>query len=181
MSLRDDLLVWIDLEMTGLNPDSERIIEIATVVTDANLNVLAEGPSLAIKQSNALLQKMDKWNREQHGKSGLIDRVKESTVSETEAMNLTIEFLLKWVNKGESPMCGNSISLDRRFLIKYMPELESIFHYRNIDVSTLKELAKRWTPEIESGFNKKGAHLALDDIYESIAELAYYRKNMINC
>ena len=168
-------LVWIDLEMTGLNPDSERIIEIATVVTDANLNVLAEGPSLAIKQSNALLQKMDKWNREQHGKSGLIDRVKESTVSESEAMNLTIEFLLKWVNKGESPMCGNSISLDRRFLIKYMPELEQVFHYRNIDVSTVKELARRWNPEIESGFNKKGNHLALDDVYESIAELAYYR------
>ena len=148
-------LVWIDLEMTGLNPDSERIIEIATVVTDANLNVLAEGPSLAIKQSNALLQKMDIWNREQHGKSGLIDRVKESTVSESEAMNLTIEFLLKWVNKGESPMCGNSISLDRRFLIKYMPELEQVFHYRNIDVSTVMELARRWNPEIESGFNKK--------------------------
>lgn len=174
-------LVWIDLEMTGLNPDSERIIEIATVVTDANLNVLAEGPSLAIKQSNALLQKMDKWNHEQHGKSGLIDRVKESTVSESEAMNLTIEFLLKWVNKGESPMCGNSISLDRRFLIKYMPELEQVFHYRNIDVSTVKELARRWNPEIESGFNKKGNHLALDDVYESIAELAYYRGKIFNC
>ena len=174
-------LVWIDLEMTGLNPDSERIIEIATVVTDANLNVLAEGPSLAIKQSNSLLQKMDKWNREQHGKSGLIDRVKESTVSESEAMNLTIEFLLKWVNKGESPMCGNSISLDRRFLIKYMPELEQVFHYRNIDVSTVKELARRWNPEIESGFNKKGNHLALDDVYESIAELAYYRGKIFNC
>ena len=174
-------LVWIDLEMTGLNPDSERIIEIATVVTDANLNVLAEGPSLAIKQPNALLQKMDKWNREQHGKSGLIDRVKESTVSESEAMNLTIEFLLKWVNQGESPMCGNSISLDRWFLIKYMPELEQVFHYRNIDVSTVKELARRWNPEIESGFNKKGNHLALDDVYESIAELAYYRGKIFNC
>ena len=174
-------LVWIDLEMTGLNPESERIVEIATVVTDAKLNVLAEGPSLAIKQSNALLQKMDKWNREQHGKSGLIDRVKESTVSETEAMNLTIEFLLKWVNKGESPMCGNSISLDRRFLIKYMPELEQVFHYRNIDVSTVKELARRWNPEIESGFSKKGNHLALDDVYESIAELAYYREKFFNC
>ena len=124
---------------------------------------------------------MDKWNREQHGKSGLIDRVKESTVSESEAMNLTIEFLLKWVNQGESPMCGNSISLDRRFLIKYMPELEQVFHYRNIDVSTVKELARRWNPGIESGFNKKGNHLALDDVYESIAELAYYRGKIFNC
>ena len=174
-------LVWIDLEMTGLNPDSERIIEIATVVTDANLNVLAEGPSLAIKQSNVLLQKMDKWNREQHVKSGLIDRVKRSTVSESEAMNLTIEFLLKWVKKDESPMCGNSISLDRRFLIKYMPELEQVFHYRHIDVSTVKELARRWNPETVSGFNKKGNHLALDDVYESIAELEYYREKIFNC
>ena len=174
-------LVWIDLEMTGLIPEKERIIEIATVVTDSNLNILAEGPSIAIKQPDSLLDRMDDWNTDQHGRSGLIDRVRQSDIDESEAMQSTIQFLLKWVKKGESPMCGNSISLDRRFLIKYMPELESIFHYRNIDVSTLKELAKRWTPEIESGFNKKGAHLALDDIYESIAELAYYRKNMFNC
>ena len=174
-------LVWIDLEMTGLIPEKERIIEIATVVTDSNLNILAEGPSIAIKQHDSLLDSMDDWNTDQHGRSGLIDRVRQSDIDESLAMQSTIEFLLKWVKKGESPMCGNSISLDRRFLIKYMPELESIFHYRNIDVSTLKELAKRWTPEIESGFNKKGAHLALDDIYESIAELAYYRKNMFNC
>ena len=174
-------LVWIDLEMTGLIPEKERIIEIATVVTDSNLNILAEGPSIAIKQSDSLLDSMDDWNTDQHGRSGLIDRVRQSDIDESQAMQSTIQFLLKWVKKGESPMCGNSISLDRRFLIKYMPELESIFHYRNIDVSTLKELAKRWTPEIESGFNKKGAHLALDDIYESIAELAYYRKNMFNC
>ena len=174
-------LVWIDLEMTGLIPEKERIIEIATVVTDSNLNILAEGPSIAIKQHDSLLDSMDDWNTDQHGRSGLIDRVRQSDIDESQAMQSTIQFLLKWVKKGESPMCGNSISLDRRFLIKYMPELESIFHYRNIDVSTLKELAKRWTPEIESGFNKKGAHLALDDIYESIAELAYYRKNMFNC
>lgn len=174
-------LVWIDLEMTGLIPEKERIIEIATVVTDSNLNILAEGPSIAIKQPDSLLDRMDDWNTDQHGRSGLIDRVRQSDIDESQAMQSTIQFLLKWVKKGESPMCGNSISLDRRFLIKYMPELESIFHYRNIDVSTLKELAKRWTPEIESGFNKKGAHLALDDIYESIAELAYYRKNMFNC
>ena len=168
-------LVWIDLEMTGLNPDSERIIEIATVVTDANLNVLAEGPSLAIKQSNALLQKMDKWNREQHGKSGLIDRVKESTVSESEAMNLTIEFLLNWVNKGESPMCGNYISLYRRFLIKYMPKLANHFHYRHLDVSSFKEVVKRWYPE-EEEFEKKGSHRAMDDIKESVNELKFYRE-----
>ena len=174
-------LVWIDLEMTGLIPEKERIIEIATVVTDSNLNILAEGPSIVIKQPDSLLDSMDDWNTDQHGRSGLIDRVRQSDIDESQAMQSTIQFLLKWVKKGESPMCGNSISLDRRFLIKYMPELESIFHYRNIDVSTLKELAKRWTPEIESGFNKKGAHLALDDIYESIAELAYYRKNMFNC
>ena len=174
-------LVWIDLEMTGLIPEKERIIEIATVVTDSNLNILAEGPSLAIKQPDSFLDSMDDWNTDQHGRSGLIDRVRQSDIDESQAMQSTIQFLLKWVKKGESPMCGNSISLDRRFLIKYMPELESIFHYRNIDVSTLKELAKRWTPEIESGFNKKGAHLALDDIYESIAELAYYRKNMFSC
>ena len=174
-------LVWIDLEMTGLIPKKERIIEIATVVTDSNLNILAEGPSIAIKQADSLLDSMDDWNTDQHGRSGLIDRVRQSDIDESQAMQSTIQFLLKWVKKGESPMCGNSITLDRRFLIKYMPELESIFHYRNIDVSTLKELAKRWTPEIESGFNKKGAHLALDDVYESIAELAYYRKNMFNC
>ncbi len=174
-------LVWIDLEMTGLIPEKERIIEIATVVTDSNLNILAEGPSLAIKQPDSFLDSMDDWNTDQHGRSGLIDRVRQSDIDESQAMQSTIQFLLKWVKKGESPMCGNSITLDRRFLIKYMPELESIFHYRNIDVSTLKELAKRWTPEIESVFNKKGAHLALDDIYESIAELAYYRKNMFSC
>jgi oligoribonuclease len=174
-------LVWIDLEMTGLIPEKERIIEIATVVTDSNLNILAEGPSHAIKQPDSFLDSMDDWNTDQHGRSGLIDRVRQSDIDESQAMQSTIQFLLKWVKKGESPMCGNSITLDRRFLIKYMPELESIFHYRNIDVSTLKELAKRWTPEIESVFNKKGAHLALDDIYESIAELAYYRKNMFSC
>ncbi len=174
-------LVWIDLEMTGLIPEKERIIEIATVVTDSNLNILAEGPSLAIKQPDSFLDSMDDWNTDQHGRSGLIDRVRQSDIDESQAMQSTIQFLLKWVKKGESPMCGNSITLDRRFLIKYMPELESIFHYRNIDVSTVKELAKRWTPEIESVFNKKGAHLALDDIYESIAELAYYRKNMFSC
>ena len=174
-------LIWIDLEMTGLDPDSDRIIEVATVVTDLNLNVLDEGPSLVINQSNTLLDSMDEWNTVQHGRSGLTDRVRSSVLTEKEAMNQTLDFLKKWVPEGSSPMCGNSIGQDRRFLVKYMPDLASFFHYRNLDVSTIKELIRRWRPDLESGFSKKGNHLAMDDIYDSIAELAYYREVFIQC
>jgi oligoribonuclease len=172
-------LIWIDLEMTGLNPQQERIIEIATVVTDANLNVLAEGPSIAVHQSDQLLGLMDQWNTKQHGKSGLTERVRQSTITEAAAEKATLDFLKQWVPEGISPMCGNSIGQDRRFLVRYMPELANYFHYRNLDVSTLKELVRRWKPELLNGFTKKGSHLAMDDIYDSIAELAYYRKVFI--
>jgi oligoribonuclease len=172
-------LIWIDLEMTGLDPQKERIIEIATVVTDSELNVLAEGPSIAINQSNQLIQAMDQWNTNQHGKSGLTERVLNSTVTEAQAESATLEFLKQWVPEGMSPMCGNSIGQDRRFLVRYMPELANYFHYRNLDVSTLKELVRRWKPELMNGFNKKGSHLAMDDVYDSIEELAYYRKVFI--
>jgi oligoribonuclease len=172
-------LIWIDLEMTGLDPLQERIIEIATVVTDSDLNVLAEGPSIAIKQSDELLQAMDEWNTNQHGKSGLTERVRKSIVTEAQAEVATLEFLRQWVPQGVSPMCGNSIGQDRRFLVRYMPDLANYFHYRNLDVSTLKELVRRWKPELINGFNKKGSHLAMDDIYDSIKELAYYRKVFI--
>lgn len=176
MTAQDPLnLIWIDLEMTGLDPERERIIEIATVVTDANLNILAEGPSLAVHQSDALLDAMDEWNTNQHGGSGLVERVRNSRISEAQACAQTIEFLRQWVPSGASPMCGNSIGQDRRFLVRYMPELAAFFHYRNLDVSTLKELVRRWKPELENGFAKKGSHLAMDDVYDSIAELAYYR------
>ncbi|CAI8154941.1 MAG: Oligoribonuclease [Cellvibrionales bacterium UBA7375] len=172
-------LIWIDLEMTGLDPQKERIIEIATVVTDSELNVLAEGPSIVINQSNELIQAMDEWNTNQHGKSGLTERVLNSTVTEAQAELATLDFLKRWVPEGMSPMCGNSIGQDRRFLVRYMPELANYFHYRNLDVSTLKELVRRWKPELMNGFNKKGSHLAMDDIHDSIAELAYYRKVFI--
>ena len=172
-------LIWIDLEMTGLDPLQERIIEIATVVTDSELNILAEGPSIAINQSEKLLQAMDEWNTNQHGKSGLTSRVQKSTVTEAQAELATIEFLKQWVPQGASPMCGNSIGQDRRFLVRYMPELANYFHYRNLDVSTLKELVRRWKPELMNGFTKKGSHLAMDDVYDSIEELAYYREVFI--
>jgi oligoribonuclease len=172
-------LIWIDLEMTGLDPLKERIIEIATVVTDPNLNVLAEGPSLVIQQPESLLVKMDDWNTNQHRKSGLTQRVRVSDVSEADAMQQTLDFLSQWVTKGKSPMCGNSIGQDRRFLVRYMPELAEFFHYRNLDVSTLKELVQRWRPDLMGGFVKKGSHLAMDDVYDSIAELAYYREVFI--
>lgn len=172
-------LIWIDLEMTGLDPLQERIIEIATVVTDSELNVVAEGPSIAINQSEKLLQAMDEWNTNQHGKSGLTERVRKSSVTEAQAEAATLEFLKQWVPEGVSPMCGNSIGQDRRFLVRYMPELANYFHYRNLDVSTLKELVKRWKPELMNGFNKKASHLAMDDIHDSIQELAYYRKVFI--
>ena len=172
-------LIWIDLEMTGLIPETDVIIEIATVVTDANLNIIDEGPSLAISQNSELLDGMDEWNTNQHNRSGLVKRVKESTISVGDAENQTLDFVSKYVDPGVSPMCGNSICQDRRFLYNYMPNLEKFFHYRHIDVSTLKELAMRWRPEIVSSSFKKSRHLALSDIYDSIDELKYYREHFI--
>jgi len=172
-------LIWIDLEMTGLDPQNDVIIEIATVVTDKNLNVLAEGPVLAIHQNEEALAAMDDWNQKQHGGSGLIQRVRQSPVGEAEAERKTLEFLAAWVPLGNSPMCGNSICQDRRFLYRSMPKLEAFFHYRNLDVSTLKELAARWAPHVKDAFKKKNSHLAMDDILESIAELKFYREHFI--
>jgi len=168
-------LIWIDLEMTGLEPEVDRVLEIATLVTDQELNIIAQGPVLAIHQSDDVLAAMDEWNQTHHGASGLIDRVKASKVDEAQAVAETIAFLEQHVPKGASPMCGNSIGQDRRFLNKYMRELEDFFHYRNIDVSTIKELVKRWQPEVMKGFSKQGSHQALMDIQESIAELKFYR------
>lgn len=168
-------LIWIDLEMTGLDTDRDSIIEIATLVTDSELNVLAEGPEIAIRHPVERLQAMDDWNRETHTRSGLWQRVVESQVSMAEAEARTIEFLKAWVPAGKSPMCGNSICQDRRFLAREMVDLERYFHYRNLDVSTVKELAKRWAPQVAQGLKKNGAHTALSDIRESVAELAYYR------
>ena len=179
MTQSRDNLIWIDLEMTGLDPDNDVIIEIATIVTDAELNVLAEGPSLAVKQPDALLDGMDEWNTRQHGQSGLTQRVRDSQISAAEAERLTIDFLAEWVPAGKSPMCGNSICQDRRFLYRGMPALEKYFHYRNLDVSTLKELASRWAPEVKNGFKKQSSHLAMDDIRDSIAELQHYREHFI--
>ncbi|MCK4841497.1 MAG: oligoribonuclease [Methylococcales bacterium] len=172
-------LIWIDLEMTGLDPDTDLIIEIATIVTDKDLNILAQGPVLAVHQADEAIAGMDDWNQKHHGQSGLIERIKASTIDDAEAERQTIEFLNQWVPKNKSPICGNSICQDRRFLYRYMPELESYFHYRNLDVSTLKELAARWAPELLKGFNKKSAHKALDDIIESIDEMKYYRQHFI--
>ena len=168
-------LIWIDLEMTGLDPDNDSILEIATVVTDKDLNPLAEGPEFAIRHPRERLEAMDDWNRNQHGKSGLWQRVIESEVDIPTAEALTMEFLVQWVPAGKSPMCGNSICQDRRFLHRLMPRLERFFHYRNLDVSTIKELARRWAPEVSKGFNKDSAHTALSDVRDSIAELRYYR------
>jgi oligoribonuclease len=172
-------LIWIDLEMTGLVPEQHRIIEIATVVTDSNLELLAEGPVLAVHQADAELAAMDEWNTRQHGQSGLTQRVRDSRVSEADAERQTLEFLAQWVPAGKSPMCGNSICQDRRFLARWMPALERHFHYRNLDVSTVKELCLRWAPELAKGVSKEGTHLALADIRDSIAELRYYREKFL--
>ncbi len=178
--MKSDLnLIWIDLEMTGLDPDNDSIIEIATLVTDSELNTLAEGPVFAVHQPDSVLARMDEWNTRQHGQSGLTERVRGSTTSPREAELATIEFLSKYVPAGKSPMCGNSICQDRRFLAREMPELERFFHYRNLDVSTLKELVKRWRPDLVGGFSKSASHLAMDDIRESVSELRYYREHFL--
>jgi len=172
-------LIWVDMEMTGLNPDTDRIIEVALVITDSQLNTIAEGPVLVVHQPNEILDGMDKWNQSTHSKSGLIDKIKASKLTEAEVEAQMIEFLKLHVPSGISPMCGNSICQDRRFMVRSMPQLEAYFHYRNLDVSTLKELAKRWKPEIAASFSKDGKHEALADIYDSIKELKHYQQHFI--
>jgi oligoribonuclease len=172
-------LIWLDMEMSGLSPETDRILEVALVVTDAQLNTLAEAPVLVVHQSDAVLDGMDNWNKGTHGKSGLIDKVKASKLGDAEVEALMIDFLQQHVGAGKSPMCGNSICQDRRFMAKYMPKLEAYFHYRNLDVSTIKELARRWQPTLYDGFKKDNKHEALADIYESINELKYYREHFI--
>ncbi|WP_367680524.1 oligoribonuclease [Candidatus Fukatsuia anoeciicola] len=179
MTKNENHLIWIDLEMTGLDPQKNRIIEIATLVTDANLNVLAEGPELVLHQSSEQLNMMDDWNIKTHTDSGLLSLIRTSKITENQAESQTIIFLEKWVPKGKSPICGNSVGQDRRFLFHYMPILEAYFHYRYLDVSSLKELVSRWQPNILKGLTKKNNHRALEDIYDSIAELAYYREHFI--
>jgi oligoribonuclease len=179
MPVSDQNLVWIDLEMTGLDPQNDVIIEIATVVTDANLEILAEGPVVAIHQPEAILAGMDDWNTNQHTQSGLLERVRVSRDDAASAEQATLHFLQQWVGQGVSPMCGNSICQDRRFLARLMPRLEGWFHYRNLDVSTLKELARRWVPQVYDGHKKNSSHLALDDIRDSIDELRYYREHFL--
>jgi oligoribonuclease len=175
----EDNLVWIDCEMTGLNPDTDRLLEIAVIVTSPDLVLRVEGPVFVIHQSDEQLDKMDSWNKGTHGKSGLIDKVKASTTTEAEAEEKLIEFIAKYAPKGASPMCGNTIGQDRRFLVKYMPKLEAFFHYRNLDVSTLKELAKRWRPDVYNAFKKQQAHTALADVQESIDELLHYKEQFL--
>ncbi len=179
-STNADNLIWVDLEMTGLDPDADTVIEIATIVTDSELNTLAEGPVIAIQTAEERLLAMDEWNTEHHGASGLLDRVRSSTHSLLDAERQTIEFLSPWVPAGKSPMCGNSICQDRRFMVRTMPGLEAYFHYRNVDVSTIKELVRRWSPDFANSFRKKNTHLALDDIRESIGELQHYRKHVFS-
>jgi oligoribonuclease len=180
MPANDDNLIWVDLEMTGLEPDTDTVIEIATIVTDPQLVTLAEGPVIAIHTDESRLNAMDDWNTKHHGESGLLERVRNSSHTLEDAANETIDFLQDWVAPGKSPMCGNSICQDRRFMVRVMPTLEAYFHYRNIDVSTIKELVRRWQPEASAGFSKQNTHLALDDIRESIAELAHYRQHVFN-
>ncbi|MCT6881400.1 oligoribonuclease [Snodgrassella alvi] len=175
----DKNLVWLDMEMTGLNPDTDRIIEIAMIITDSDLNILAQSEVLVIHQPDSIINHMDKWNTSTHTRTGLIDKVRASTLTEAEAEEKLLAFISEWVPEKASPMCGNSIHQDRRFMVRYMPKLEAYFHYRNLDVSTLKELAKRWNPPVAKGISKKGAHQALDDIKESIEEMAYYRKHFL--
>ncbi len=172
-------LIWIDLEMTGLDTTNDHIIEIATIVTDGDLNILAEGPIIAIHQTDSTLEAMDEWNTRQHGKSGLVERIRNSTTTEVQAEQQTLEFLKDYVPAGVSPMCGNSICQDRRFMARIMPELEAYFHYRNLDVSSLKELARRWAPKVEKSFKKNSSHLAMDDVKDSIRELQHYREHFI--
>lgn len=180
MANKQNNLIWLDLEMTGLNPNKDRIIEIATIVTDLDLNIIAHGPELVINQPVKFLKDMDEWNTKHHTASGLVDKVLQSTITEHEAEIRTLDFLLKYVDHGYSPMCGNSIYQDRRFLNLYMPKLESFFHYRNLDVSTLKILAKNWAPTILAKFTKESNHRALDDVIGSIAELKFYRENILD-
>lgn len=172
-----DTLIWIDMEMTGLNPETDRIIEVATLVTDANLTILAEGPVLALHRSDEVLAGMDDWNQRTHGESGLVQRVRDSRLDDAGAEAQTLEFLRQWSKPGASPMCGNSVHQDRRFMARYMPALEAFFHYRNLDVSTVKELARRWRPELPGGYQKNNNHRALDDIRDSVNELRYYREH----
>ncbi len=179
MKINDQNLIWIDLEMTGLNPDQDVIIEIATIVTDAQLVILSEGPVFAIHQPQEIMNAMDEWNTQQHGNSGLTQRVRDSHYSLEDAEQETLDFLSEWIPERKSPMCGNSICQDRRFLFRGMPRLEAFFHYRNLDVSTLKELAARWAPDVYAGFTKSGAHLAMDDIKESIKEMQHYREHFL--
>lgn len=178
MSVSEQNLVWIDMEMTGLDPDENVVLEIASIVTDKDLNVLAEGPVISIHQSEAELAKMDDWNQKTHGESGLIERVRASQHDHAAAVAETLAFLRQWVPERTSPMCGNSIGQDRRFMVRHMPELEAFFHYRNVDVSTIKELVRRWKPELLAQFKKQGTHQALDDIRESVAELRFYREHV---
>ncbi len=179
LARNDQNLVWLDCEMTGLDPEVDRIIEIAVIVTGPHLTPRIEGPVLVVHQSDEQLDKMDNWNKGTHGRSGLIDKVKASSITEAQAEQQILEFLAKYVPKSSTPMCGNSISQDRRFLVKYMPKLEAFFHYRNVDVSTLKELAKRWKPEVYSSFKKQQKHTALADVHESIDELVHYREQLL--
>ncbi|WP_434532987.1 oligoribonuclease [Alteromonas arenosi] len=178
--MNDQNLVWIDMEMTGLDPDTCVVLEIATIVTDPQLNIIAEGPVIAVHQPDSVLDNMDPWCIDTHGKTGLTERCRASTVDEAAAAQQTIAFLQQYVGKGKSPLCGNTIGQDRRFMVKYMPELEDYFHYRSVDVSSIKELVARWKPEVLDGFKKKNVHLALDDIRESIAELQYYREHVFS-
>ena len=179
MAANPDNLLWVDMEMSGLNPDTDRVLEVAIVITDSQLNTVAEAPVFVVHQSDAVLDAMDNWNKSTHGKSGLIDRVKASTLNDAEVERRMVEFLAQYVPPGISPMCGNTVHQDRRFMARHMPALEAFFHYRNLDVSTLKELMKRWRPDLATGFAKHGKHEALADIYESIDELKYYREHFL--